>query len=112
MNKTEIISILEKIVLPTQIRNINIFGSEVIIDLNIAFGGMASIPKFAFKTQKFLIGKKFNKNNIYKSKDFIEKDFNPLSDMRASEKYRKFVSKNLLEKFLLEIKNNQKNLIE
>tara|TARA_X000001036_G_scaffold183938_1_gene173826 strand:- start:2026 stop:3111 length:1086 start_codon:yes stop_codon:yes gene_type:complete len=35
MNKTEIISILEKIVLPTQIRNINIFGSEVIIDLNI-----------------------------------------------------------------------------
>ena len=35
MNKTEIISILEKIVLPTQIKNINIFGSEVIIDLNI-----------------------------------------------------------------------------
>ena len=31
--------------------------------------------------------------------DFIEKDFNPLSDMRASEKYRKLVSKNLLEKF-------------
>ena len=86
--------------------------NNIIIDLNIAFGGMASIPKFAFKTQKFLIGKKFNKNNIYKSKDFIEKDFNPLSDMRASEKYRKLVSKNLLEKFFLEIQNNQKNLIE
>ena len=35
MNKTEIITVLEKIVKPTQIRNINIFGSEVVIDLNI-----------------------------------------------------------------------------
>ena len=35
MNKTEIISVLEKIVTPSQIRNINIFGSEVVIDLNI-----------------------------------------------------------------------------
>ena len=35
MNKTEITSILEKIINPSQIRNINIFGSEVIIDLNI-----------------------------------------------------------------------------
>ena len=35
MNKTEIISVLEKIVTPSQIRNINIFGSEIVIDLNI-----------------------------------------------------------------------------
>ena len=34
MNKTEIISVLEKIVTPSQISNINIFGSEVVIDLN------------------------------------------------------------------------------
>ncbi len=35
MNKTEITSILEKIVTPSQIRNINIFGNEVVIDLGI-----------------------------------------------------------------------------
>ena len=35
MNKREIITVLEKIVSPSQIRNINIFGSEVVIDLNI-----------------------------------------------------------------------------
>ena len=35
MNKTEIISVLDKIVSPSQIRNINIFGSEVVIDLRI-----------------------------------------------------------------------------
>ena len=35
MDKREIISILEKIIKPSQIRNINIFGTEIIIDLNI-----------------------------------------------------------------------------
>ena len=35
MNKREIITVLEKIVSPSQIKNINIFGSEVVIDLNI-----------------------------------------------------------------------------
>ena len=35
MNKKKIINILEKIIPPSQIRNINIFGTEIIIDLNI-----------------------------------------------------------------------------
>ena len=35
MNKTEVISTLEKIITPSQIRNINIFGNEIVIDLNI-----------------------------------------------------------------------------
>lgn len=35
MDKREIISILEKIIKPSQIRNVNIFGTEIIIDLNI-----------------------------------------------------------------------------
>lgn len=35
MDKKKIIKILEKIVPPSQIRNINMFGTEIIIDLNI-----------------------------------------------------------------------------
>ena len=35
MNKKKVINILEKIVSTSQIRNINIFGDEIIIDLNI-----------------------------------------------------------------------------
>ncbi len=35
MNKKEIISVLEKIIPPSQIKNINIFGSELVIDLNV-----------------------------------------------------------------------------
>ena len=75
--------------------------------MNIAFGGMAATPKLASKTQKFLIGKEFNYNNINKSKKIIKNDFSPLSDMRASSHYRHIVSQNLLERFYLEVKNNR-----
>ena len=81
--------------------------NNIIIDLNIAYGGMDSIPNFAFKTQKYLIGKEFNLKNIDKSKQMIEKDFTPLTDVRASSTYRKLVSKNLMDRLFLEINNNK-----
>ena len=81
--------------------------NNIIIDINIAYGGMDSIPNFAFKTQKYLIGKEFNLKNIEKSKQIIEKDFNPLTDVRASSSYRKLVSKNLMDRLFLEINNNK-----
>ena len=81
--------------------------NNIIIDINIAYGGMDSIPNFAFKTQKYLIGKEFNLKNIAQSKQIIEKDFNPLTDVRASSSYRKLVSKNLMDRLFLEINNNK-----
>ena len=81
--------------------------NNIIIDINIAYGGMDSIPNFAFKTQKYLIGKEFNLKNIEKSKQIIEKDFTPLTDVRASSSYRKLVSKNLMDRLFLEINNNK-----
>jgi len=81
--------------------------NNIIIDINIAYGGMDSIPNFAFKTQKYLIGKEFNLKNIEKSKQIIEKDFNPLTDVRASSSYRKLVSKNLMDRLFLEINKNK-----
>ena len=81
--------------------------NNIIININIAYGGMDSIPNFAFKTQKYLIGKEFNLKNIDKSKQMIEKDFTPLTDVRASSTYRKLVSKNLMDRLFLEINNNK-----
>ena len=84
---------------------------NIISDINIAYGGMAATPKKASKTEKFLIGRKFNYENIHKSKKIIENEFNPLNDMRASSQYRTLVSKNLIERFYLEIKNKQSHTI-
>ena len=36
-------------------------------------------------------------SNLDKSRKFIEEDFKPLNDMRASSEYRKLVSKNLIK---------------
>ena len=85
---------------------------NLITDIQIAFGGMSGIPKFANKTQKFLKGKEFNLTNLDKSQKFIEEDFKPLSDMRASSEYRKLVSKNLIKRFFIEVKTNKSHTIE
>ena len=37
----------------------------------------------------------------------IEKDFTPLTDVRASSTYRKLVSKNLMDRLFLEINKNK-----
>ena len=68
---------------------------------------MAEIPKSALNTENFLKRKKFNYKNIILAKEYLKKDFKPLSDMRASKNYRNKISQNLLEKFYFEIINNK-----
>ena len=82
--------------------NANLFN-----DINIVCGGMAATPLMAIKTQKFLLNKEFTKKNIEEAKKIIISDFQTLSDMRASAKYRSLISQNLLDRFFLE-KNNKK----
>ena len=70
--------------------------------IKIVCGGMAEIPKIAKSTQKYLLNKKFNQENINEAKKIIAKEFNPIDDMRASKEYRVKISKNLLERFFNE----------
>ncbi|PPR54078.1 MAG: 4-hydroxybenzoyl-CoA reductase subunit gamma [Alphaproteobacteria bacterium MarineAlpha5_Bin6] len=81
--------------------------NQIINKISITLGGMAEIPKKAINTEKFLNRKKFNYNNIIKAKEYLADDFNPINDMRASKKYRKIISQNLLEKFYYEVTNNK-----
>jgi xanthine dehydrogenase small subunit len=75
----------------------------------IAYGGMAVIPKRAIYCEKVLLDSLVTEEIINKAKESLEKDFKPITDVRASQKYRMEVAKNLLEKCFLEIK--QKKLI-
>jgi len=77
--------------------------------VRIAYGGMAAIPKRAKFCEKILLNSFINDETIHKAKKALEKDFKPISDMRASGSYRMEVAKNLLEKCCVEIK--QKKLI-
>ena len=68
-----------------------------------------AFPKRAFNCEKILLNSFLSDKIIDKAKKLLEKDFKPITDTRASKKYRMEVAKNLLEKCFLEIK--QKKLI-
>ena len=73
----------------------------------IAYGGMSEIPKRASIIEKKLIDSEFSESTFTKVVSFIDKDFSPLEDMRASRNYRLSVAKNLLLKAFYEIKDNR-----
>ncbi|MDB9804451.1 xanthine dehydrogenase small subunit [bacterium] len=68
----------------------------------IAFGGMAATPKRATSAEAALIGADWSEAAIRQAADSIGKDFQPLTDWRASSDYRLQVSKNLFRRFWLE----------
>ena len=75
----------------------------------IAFGGMAEIPKRAVLTETSLIGRVWSEETISHAMKELDKDFNPISDLRASAEYRKLTAKNLLQKYYLEVKALETN---
>ena len=75
--------------------------------VRIAYGGMAEIPKRAIYCEKILLNSSVTDEIIDKAKKALEKDFKPISDMRASGRYRMEVAKNLLEKYYAEIKQKK-----
>lgn len=68
----------------------------------IAYGGMAGIPKRARTLEIALIGRRWSAETVAEIADCLEGDFQPISDARASARYRMTVAKNLLHRFWLE----------
>jgi xanthine dehydrogenase small subunit len=71
-----------------------------VIGARIAFGGMAGIPKRASAVEAALTGQGFDMTSVTAALPLFDKDFQPLSDMRASAQYRLTVAKNLLIRYL------------
>jgi xanthine dehydrogenase small subunit len=78
---------------------------NVVINVRIAFGGMAGIPMRAKYCEAMLLNNNFNKENITAAQLALTQDFKPMSDVRASDKYRMKVAQNLLLKCYLELQN-------
>ena len=73
-----------------------------VVDIRIAFGGMAAIPKRAAECERALAGRPWTADNVEAALPTLERDYTPISDMRASARYRRMVGKNLLRKFFIE----------
>ncbi|MFO1349778.1 MAG: xanthine dehydrogenase small subunit [Gammaproteobacteria bacterium] len=70
--------------------------------VRIAYGGMAATPKRAPHCEQALAHKDWNEDSVRTAMTALERDFTPLTDMRASKDYRRLVAANLLLKFFLE----------
>jgi len=76
----------------------------VIAEARIAFGGMAGIPQRARQAEEAIIGQSIKDIATWRAgAEAIERDFQPLSDHRASAEYRMRVARNLVIKALAEI---------
>ena len=71
-------------------------------EARIAYGGMAGTPKRASHVESTLLGKPWNEQTIKSAMVAYEKDFSPMTDMRASADYRLLAAKNLLHKYFVE----------
>jgi xanthine dehydrogenase small subunit len=75
-----------------------------IADARIAFGGMAGTPKRAPQAEAALAGAPLGEEASWSAAlDAIGRDYQPLTDQRATSAYRTLVARNLLMKALMEI---------
>ncbi|HEY8027158.1 MAG TPA: xanthine dehydrogenase small subunit [Burkholderiaceae bacterium] len=74
----------------------------VVLQARIAFGGMAATSKRAARTEAFLQGRDWNEATVNDAMLLLAQDYQPLSDMRASDAYRMKTAQNLLRRYWLE----------
>jgi xanthine dehydrogenase small subunit len=84
-----------------------------ITNVRLAFGGMAAIPKRGAAAEAALLGKGFTKETVAQAKIALATDFQPMTDVRASDQYRMTVAQNLIEKCYVELQSTfTSNVIE
>lgn len=77
----------------------------IVTKARFAFGGMAAIPQRAMHCESALQGKPWQPDNVAQAMQALDLDFQPLTDMRASDQYRMRVARNLLMKFYIETRS-------
>lgn len=70
--------------------------------LRIAYGGVGPTTLRLKNTEKFLLQHNLNSQKMAQAHEVLQTEISPISDMRASENFRRKVSANLLKKFYLE----------
>lgn len=74
----------------------------MVVDARICFGGMAEIPQRASHCEAALKDSVWAQESIDFAMQALAQDYTPISDMRASARYRMQVAQNLLQRFYLE----------
>jgi xanthine dehydrogenase small subunit len=78
----------------------------------IAFGGMAGTPKRAAQAEAALIGQAWTLDTVTAARTAMQSDFAPMSDMRASARYRSTAAGNMLLRYFHDLAGMPVNLLE
>ncbi|TAL78064.1 MAG: xanthine dehydrogenase small subunit [Burkholderiaceae bacterium] len=73
-----------------------------VASVRIAHGGMAATSRRAPHAEQVLDGQKWGEEAVARAMQALENDYQPMSDMRASNAYRLKAARNLLYRFYLE----------
>jgi xanthine dehydrogenase small subunit len=76
-----------------------------VVSARIAFGGMAATPKRASLAEAALTGGAWNEQALERAMQALAGDYQPLTDLRASSRYRSTIARNLLRRFWLETRD-------
>ena len=71
----------------------------VVQKARLAYGGVAPMPVRARETERVLLGKPWNAGTLAEVLPVLRGEFNPISDVRGSESYRRQLITSLFEKF-------------
>jgi xanthine dehydrogenase small subunit len=77
-----------------------------VASVRIAYGGMAATPKRAIHAEQALTGSVWNESAVERAMAALERDYQPLSDMRASSAYRLKTARNVIRRFWLETRDD------
>ena len=75
---------------------------DTVRSVRLAYGGMAGTVKRAAQAEAALLGQPWTLGAVRAAQQALERDFQPLTDMRASAAYRLQVARNLIERLWLE----------
>ncbi|NIZ61114.1 xanthine dehydrogenase small subunit [Sedimentitalea sp. CY04] len=84
----------------------------VVTEARIAFGGMAATPKRASHVEAALVGQPWTRETISAAQAEFDKDFTPMTDMRASDLYRLESARNLLARYYAELNGETVSVLE
>ena len=91
--------------------NIRVQGGKI-ASADIAFGGMAGVPKRAQHVEQAILGLPWSMESLEASKAAWSKDFAPIDDMRASADYRIKTAHNLLFRYFHDLSGAESNVLE
>lgn len=82
---------------------IDLDDQQRIVQARLAYGGVAATPARAIEVEQRLIGQPWNQATVQQAKSWLLAAFTPLTDLRGSAEYRRWLVANLFEKFFVEM---------